>query len=185
MLLQAFKANPDSEEIWLAAFKLEFENGEVARARGLLSKVLAPLAVCTQMVAMLLHLWGAAWRAVDLKGKCQGLRALRLSCKVADIVWQARQHRQAACPGCPACHTMSAGQISKPTGTAKGAAYLQPAAKQGSPGRRLGCACLTPAALLLAGGSCMAHGRCKLSEVCALVACRRAAQTRPARPGCG
>jgi pre-mRNA-processing factor 6 len=29
ILEEAFKANPDSEEIWLAAFKLEFENDEV------------------------------------------------------------------------------------------------------------------------------------------------------------
>lgn len=35
---QAFSANPDSEEIWLAAFKLEFENHEAERARVLLSK---------------------------------------------------------------------------------------------------------------------------------------------------
>lgn len=31
ILEEAFKANPDSEEIWLAAFKLEFENDEVGR----------------------------------------------------------------------------------------------------------------------------------------------------------
>ena len=37
--VQAYKANPDSEEILLAAFKLEFENGEVARARLLLGRV--------------------------------------------------------------------------------------------------------------------------------------------------
>ena len=29
ILEEAFKSNPDSEEIWLAAFKLEFENDEV------------------------------------------------------------------------------------------------------------------------------------------------------------
>ena len=33
ILEEAFKSNPDSEEIWLAAFKLEFENDEV-RKRG-------------------------------------------------------------------------------------------------------------------------------------------------------
>ncbi|KAF5841064.1 PRP1 splicing factor, N-terminal-domain-containing protein [Dunaliella salina] len=38
ILEEAFAANPDSEEIWLAAFKLEFENDEVPRARLLLSK---------------------------------------------------------------------------------------------------------------------------------------------------
>ena len=31
ILEEAFAANPDSEEIWLAAFKLEFENDEVGR----------------------------------------------------------------------------------------------------------------------------------------------------------
>ncbi|GFH06286.1 TPR_REGION domain-containing protein [Haematococcus lacustris] len=34
----AFEANPDSEEIWLAAVKLEFENDEVPRAKLLLSR---------------------------------------------------------------------------------------------------------------------------------------------------
>jgi hypothetical protein len=30
ILEEAFAANPDSEQIWLAAFKLEFENDEVS-----------------------------------------------------------------------------------------------------------------------------------------------------------
>ena len=34
----AFQANPNSEEIWLAAVKLESENNEYERARKLLSK---------------------------------------------------------------------------------------------------------------------------------------------------
>ena len=38
ILQEAFDANPDSEEIWLAAFKLEFENHETERARLLLAK---------------------------------------------------------------------------------------------------------------------------------------------------
>ncbi len=33
ILARAFAANPDSEAIWLAAFKLEFENNEPERAR--------------------------------------------------------------------------------------------------------------------------------------------------------
>ena len=41
VLQEAFAANPDSEEIWLAAFKLEFENGERERARALLAKARA------------------------------------------------------------------------------------------------------------------------------------------------
>ena len=36
ILSLAFKANPNSEEIWLAAVKLESENNEFARARKLL-----------------------------------------------------------------------------------------------------------------------------------------------------
>lgn len=39
ILAEAFAANPDSEDVWLAAFKLEFENNEPERARALLAKV--------------------------------------------------------------------------------------------------------------------------------------------------
>jgi thioredoxin-like negative regulator of GroEL len=39
ILAEAFAANPDSEDVWLAAFKLEFENSEPERARALLAKV--------------------------------------------------------------------------------------------------------------------------------------------------
>ena len=38
VLSDAFAANPDSEEIWLAAVKLEKENREPERARLLLTK---------------------------------------------------------------------------------------------------------------------------------------------------
>ena len=38
LLADAFSANPDSEAIWLAAFKLEFESGEIDRARAILKK---------------------------------------------------------------------------------------------------------------------------------------------------
>jgi predicted Zn-dependent protease len=41
VLAEAFAANPDSEDVWLAAFKLEFENDEPQRARALLAKVRA------------------------------------------------------------------------------------------------------------------------------------------------
>ena len=34
----------DSEQIWLAAFKIEFENNEMGRARGILAKARATLA---------------------------------------------------------------------------------------------------------------------------------------------
>lgn len=33
VLEEAFLRNPDSEEIWLAAFKVEFESRELDRAR--------------------------------------------------------------------------------------------------------------------------------------------------------
>lgn len=38
ILSEAFSANPDSEAVWLAAFKLEFENDEPQRARALLAR---------------------------------------------------------------------------------------------------------------------------------------------------
>lgn len=38
ILSLAFQANPNSEEIWLAAVKLESENNEYERARRLLAK---------------------------------------------------------------------------------------------------------------------------------------------------
>ena len=38
ILALAFQANPNSEEIWLAAVKLESENNEFERARRLLHK---------------------------------------------------------------------------------------------------------------------------------------------------
>lgn len=38
ILARAFQYNPNSEEIWLAAVKLESENSEYARARLLLEK---------------------------------------------------------------------------------------------------------------------------------------------------
>ena len=41
ILALAFQANPNSEEIWLAAVKLESENGEYERARRLLEKARA------------------------------------------------------------------------------------------------------------------------------------------------
>ena len=38
ILAMAFQANPNSEEIWLAAIKLESENNEFERARRLLAR---------------------------------------------------------------------------------------------------------------------------------------------------
>jgi len=37
ILEEAFKANPESEQIWLAASKLEAENGQLEAARKLLT----------------------------------------------------------------------------------------------------------------------------------------------------
>ena len=52
ILSAAFAANPDSEGIWLAAFKLEFENREPERARALLSKAREHPAASTPRVWM-------------------------------------------------------------------------------------------------------------------------------------
>ena len=52
ILALAFQANPNSEEIWLAAVKLESENNEFERARRLLQKARnsAPTARVSQTV---------------------------------------------------------------------------------------------------------------------------------------
>ena len=52
ILSEAFAANPDSEEVWLAAFKLEFENAEPERARLILGKARESGASATQRVWM-------------------------------------------------------------------------------------------------------------------------------------
>ena len=52
ILSAAFAANPDSEGIWLAAFKLEFENREPERARVLLAKARDHPAASTPRVWM-------------------------------------------------------------------------------------------------------------------------------------
>ena len=50
ILALAFQANPNSEDIWLAAVKLESENNEHDRARKLLAK--ARTNACTARVMM-------------------------------------------------------------------------------------------------------------------------------------
>ena len=50
ILALAFQANPNSEEIWLAAVKLESENNEDQRARKLLQR--ARMNACTARVMM-------------------------------------------------------------------------------------------------------------------------------------
>lgn len=52
ILSEAFSANPDSEEIWLAAFKLEFENKEPERAKAILEKARGTESSSTQRVWM-------------------------------------------------------------------------------------------------------------------------------------
>ena len=52
ILAAAFSANEDSEAIWLAAFKLEFENQEPERARALLAKARDKPAASTARVWM-------------------------------------------------------------------------------------------------------------------------------------
>lgn len=52
ILNQAFSAIPDSEQIWLAAVKLESENDQHERARAILQKVRA-LSVCCAIRSLL------------------------------------------------------------------------------------------------------------------------------------
>ena len=52
ILSEAFSANPDSEAVWLAAFKLEFENDEPQRARALLARARATPTASTRRVWM-------------------------------------------------------------------------------------------------------------------------------------
>jgi len=55
ILALAFQANPNSEDIWLAAVKLESENNEHDRARKLLAKARAN--ACTARVMMKVSRW--------------------------------------------------------------------------------------------------------------------------------
>ena len=78
ILAEAFAANPDSEDVWLAAFKLEFENNEPERARALLAKVRARLARRLSGWGMggclvgLLAVTGpvCVWKGKELNSKC-------------------------------------------------------------------------------------------------------------------
>ena len=66
VLEKAFVANPESEQIWLAAVKLEAENGELEVARELL--VRARTVADTQGYVLLasLGLYGSLTYSVDL-----------------------------------------------------------------------------------------------------------------------
>ena len=50
VLAEAFAANPDSEAVWLAALKLEFESGETDRARAIGAKARAHAPASTRRV---------------------------------------------------------------------------------------------------------------------------------------
>lgn len=52
ILNSAFNANEDKESVWLAAWKLEFENGEMKRAQGLLQRARDRPGCSTQRVWM-------------------------------------------------------------------------------------------------------------------------------------
>lgn len=60
ILAMAFQANPNSEEIWLAAIKLESENNEFERARRLLAR--ARSNAPTARVSRLLHAYNSTER---------------------------------------------------------------------------------------------------------------------------
>lgn len=58
ILALAFQANPNSEEIWLAAVKLESENNEFERARRLLQKARASAPTAR---VILIHIFDHNW----------------------------------------------------------------------------------------------------------------------------
>ena len=84
ILALAFQANPNSEEIWLAAVKLESENNEHARARKLLNRARdsAPTARVYMKSAKLE--WGLGNREDALKLVIQGLN---LCSDTAEKLW--------------------------------------------------------------------------------------------------
>jgi hypothetical protein len=101
ILAEAFAANPDSEEVWLAAFKLEFENNEPERARALLTKVCARprlpvcvwvcvcvcLSVCSMCVCVLpvhLSVCVRAWQPPSLPSSSPALCLRAAARQLAD-----------------------------------------------------------------------------------------------------
>lgn len=56
ILSLAFQANPNSEEIWLAAVKLESENKEYERARRLLAKARGTVMLRFMQYIQIVHL---------------------------------------------------------------------------------------------------------------------------------
>ena len=57
ILALAFKANPNSEDVWLAAVKLESENNEFQRARLLLGKAWASAGTARVMMKTIKLEW--------------------------------------------------------------------------------------------------------------------------------
>jgi predicted Zn-dependent protease len=70
ILSEAFAANPDNEDIWLAAFKLEFENQEPERARMILQKARDTETASTRRV------WMKSAMVERELGNAEGERAL-------------------------------------------------------------------------------------------------------------
>lgn len=62
ILEEAFIRNPDSEEIWLAAFKVEFENNELHRARYGAGACSLHTVVCSLLHHLCWVLGGRGWQ---------------------------------------------------------------------------------------------------------------------------
>lgn len=77
ILALAFQANPNSEDIWLAAVKLESENGEYERARRLLEKARASAGTARVMMksAKLEWVLNNTDKAVDLLEKALAIHS--------------------------------------------------------------------------------------------------------------
>lgn len=93
ILALAFQANPNSEEIWLAAVKLESENNEFERARRLLQKARAsaPTArvtectVCREILAPVLFLpFSSLWSVGKFKTEFNVSNYLSVSWLIQD-----------------------------------------------------------------------------------------------------
>lgn len=93
ILALAFQANPNSEEIWLAAVKLESENNEFERARRLLQKARAsaPTArvtectVCREILAPVLFLpFSSLWSVGKFETEFNVSNYLSVSWRIQD-----------------------------------------------------------------------------------------------------
>jgi hypothetical protein len=109
ILAEAFAANPDSEDVWLAAFKLEFENDEPQRARALLAKVhrqlLALLVAPHHAFVWLVFLPGVCCSALDLR--CWHGLMLQQKCNCADQHYSSDVFHVLLLHGSPPAHFSS------------------------------------------------------------------------------